>query len=76
MINNCKKFKVQIVVPLEADDFIEAAAHQRRLNGYFARIAERYQASSFRIIERRGRGLRQWRRPPASVSSGRLHTYD
>jgi hypothetical protein len=71
-----RKLKIEIVVPVEAVNFIEAAGHQGRLHNYFTKIAARYQTSSFRMIERRGRGLHAPSRAASQFSSGKLNEYE
>ncbi len=75
MLKGSHRIRVEITVPLEVRDYIEAAHHQERLESYFAKISERYTQSQFRLVERRGRGLRQRLRPEAAVVSGKLNQY-
>lgn len=76
MSKSARKLKIEIVVPVEALDFIEAANHQNRLSSYFSRVSERYESSTFRLIERRGRGLRDTARSAQGIKSGKLNDYD
>jgi hypothetical protein len=74
-VKNKHRLRVEITVPLDVKDYIDAARHQERLESHFARISRRYAEAQFRLIERRGRGLRQWTRSSAAVASGKLNQY-
>lgn len=49
------KIQGQIVVELNARDFVEAADHQRRLEGLLAIVQQQYPAASLSVRERRDR---------------------
>lgn len=69
------RLKVQLALEIDADDFIEAANHQRQLEDILASMRRLYPLARLIITERRGRGVR-----PTAVlrgrSSGALNVYD
>jgi hypothetical protein len=75
MLKSSHRLRVEITVPLEVKDYIEAARHQERLETHFSKISERYDHAQFRLVERRGRGLRPRSRSESAVISGKLNQY-
>jgi hypothetical protein len=49
------RLRAQIVVDIDAGDFVEAAEHQNALRSYLAEIQARYPAASMTMRERRER---------------------
>lgn len=71
------KLKATIAVEIEAADFLEAAAHQKRLEGLIEQMRSDYPGAALNICERRsprgaGRIAQASRRLPLS---GRLARY-
>jgi hypothetical protein len=69
--------RAEIVVELEAADFVEAAAHQNRLETLMAQLRDVYPHAKLQIRERRDRGPRPSSPPrPRGHATGRLHHYE
>jgi hypothetical protein len=71
------RLRAEIVIELDATDFVEAASHQNRLEQLLDQLHDVYPRARLSIRERRDRGPR----PPASLrpngrTTGRLHKYD
>lgn len=65
------KLKATIVIDIQADDFVDAADHQRRIEAAVAEINERYPRAWLDFREQRGRAAgpdERSRRQPASPS--------
>jgi hypothetical protein len=68
------QLRAEIVIEFDAEDYIEAAAHQRRLAQALAELKVEYPRTKLSIKERRDRGAK----PSLSrlpVPSGRLKDY-
>jgi len=64
------KLRVEIVVDVDAHDFVEAAEHQATLQAFGAKLRADYPAASMKITERRGtRMIRIKPAPPLQRSS-------
>lgn len=65
------KLKATIVIDIDADDFVDAADHQRRIEAAVAKIHERYPRAWLDFREQRGRAAAaedRSRRQPAALS--------
>ena len=58
------KLRTEISIEIEAEDFIEAAEHQRRLQVFMSGLKHDYPAAEMVIRERRGPRLRPVPRSP------------
>jgi hypothetical protein len=68
--------RAQIVIELDAADFVEAAAHQNRLETVLKQLHDAYPHAQLSIRERRDRGARPAVLRPGARVTGRLHRYD
>ncbi len=64
------KIQGQISVALTAADFVEAAEHQRRLEGLLRLVQEHYPDATLQVRERRERA--RVLRAPAPLETGRV----
>jgi hypothetical protein len=72
------KLRAQIIVDVDAPDYITAADHQRRLEKLFLDLKQDYEHAELEFKTRRG-GIAprsQAREQPVRRASGRLHAYD
>jgi hypothetical protein len=71
------RLRAQITIDIEADDFVAAADHQKRVEGFIDGIREVYADTSLVLKERRIlSGPREPRPEPAQRhSTGKLHSY-
>ncbi len=72
------KLRALITIDIDAEDFIAAADHQRRIAGLIADLMGAYEQADLSFRERRPRPERSFGRPPPGVrqGTGRLHDYD
>ena len=61
------RLRASITIDIEADDYVEAAAHQRRLQELFEAVSAAYPGAEFQFRERR---VRAARRAVGPVSEG------
>ena len=74
------KLRALITIDIDADDFIDAAAHQRQVEAMLSDLRAKYPAASLVFRERRQSARAARRAGAASVrssvhSTGRLSTY-
>jgi hypothetical protein len=69
------QLRAEILIEFDAEDFIEAATHQRRLAQAVAQLKADYPSAKLAIKERRDRGAKQAVAPLHAISSGRLKDY-
>ena len=70
------KLRADFVIEIEADDFVEAADHQRRLEKLWAAIRAEYEHARFSFNERRARSGAAARSGPRQLRTGNLHDYE
>jgi hypothetical protein len=68
------RLRASITVDIEAADYVEAAAHQRRLQALFDAVAAAYPGAGFEFRERRAR-LRSHPAEAASETVTQLKHY-
>jgi hypothetical protein len=71
------RLRAQITIDIEADDFVAAADHQKRVEGFIDGIREVYADTNLVLKERRIlAGPREPRPEPVQRrSTGKLHSY-
>lgn len=69
------RLKVQLELEIDADDYIQAADHQRQLEHVLADMQQLYPRARLIITERRNRGLQQ-DAPLNGRPSGALNSYE
>jgi hypothetical protein len=69
------RLRAEIVVELEAADFVDAATHQNRLESFISQLSEAYPNVKLTLRERRDRGPKEADLRPSGHASGRLHRY-
>jgi hypothetical protein len=71
------RLRAQITIDIEAEDFIAAADHQRRITGLIGHLKEAYGQAELSFRERR-RTLQALNgiAPPVLQGTGRLHDYE
>jgi hypothetical protein len=72
------KLRALITIDIDAEDFIAAADHQRRIATLIEGLKGAYEQADLSFRERRPRPLAAYGRPPLTVrqGTGRLHDYD
>ncbi len=71
------RLRVTIVIDLDAQDYLEAAEHQKRLETYVSSVRETYPGAAISAKERRGPRPVSTAMPRAlRVTSGKLHAYE
>lgn len=71
------KLRAEILIEVDADDFVVAADHQRRIEGILKEVRENYPQASLTLRERKERSAARRIRPeqPVQDRSGRIHEY-
>ena len=69
-----KRLRANLAFDIEAEDYIAAADHQRRLEEFLGSVKSHYPMARLIITERRGRGAGGSQRPRGLVS-GALSNY-
>ncbi|MBU1538164.1 MAG: hypothetical protein KKC29_02380 [Alphaproteobacteria bacterium] len=73
------KLRAQITIDILANDFVDAAEHQRRIEVLMQAVQQEYHQAELMFRERRDRPLRgnQVAAEPRSVHyTGRMHEYE
>lgn len=73
------KLRAQITIDIEADDFVDAAEHQRKVESLMLVVKRDYSQADLLFRERRDRPVRGALAPPSAAHvhyTGRLHEYD
>lgn len=71
------KLRVTISIDVDAADYLEAAEHQRRIEGHFTRLQAIYPVAEMEAKERRGPRVSRPQTPRTLVvTTGRMHAYD
>lgn len=71
------KLRAEIVIEIEADDFVVAADHQRRVEAILGQVREDYPQAAMMLRERKERTAARRFRPeqPTRERTGRLNQY-
>jgi hypothetical protein len=72
------KLRALITIDIDAEDFIAAADHQRRIATLIEELKDAYEQADLSFRERRPRALQSFGRPipPVRQGTGRLHDYE
>jgi hypothetical protein len=70
------RLRAEIVIEVDAADFVEAAQHQSRLETFVEQLHDLYPRARLVIRERRDRGPKPVAVRPSGRTTGRLHAYD
>jgi hypothetical protein len=71
------KLRAQILIDIDADDFVAAADHQRRIETLLTDVKRAYDQAELVFRERRPRGLPILTPPPpVRQGTGHLHVYE
>jgi hypothetical protein len=70
------RLRAEIVIEVDAADYVEAAAHQNRLEQLMRKLHDAYPHARLSIRERRDRGPKPAMLRPNGRTTGRLHRYD
>ena len=72
------KLRAQIVIDVDADDFVEAAKHQVRIESFLSELKPDYPSVVLTFRERRAAGMNGSEPQPTSVRkpTGRLNDYE
>jgi hypothetical protein len=69
--------RAELAIEVEASDYVSAADHQRRLEGFVEALKAEYERVDFTLRERRpptGRGARP--KPKLTFRTGNLNNYE
>lgn len=71
------KLRAEIIIEIDAEDFVVAADHQRCIEGILREVKENYPQASLIFRERKERSAARRIRPeqPVQQRSDRIHTY-
>jgi hypothetical protein len=69
------RLRATITIEIEADDFTDAAIHQKRLTAAVDKLSETYSGIKLSLRERRDRRPRETEAKPLGVTTGRMHRY-
>jgi hypothetical protein len=71
------KLRAEIVIEIDADDFVVAADHQKRIESILNHVREDYPQASMMLRERKERSAARRFRPeqPSRERTGRLNQY-
>jgi len=73
------KLRAQITIDIQADDFVDAAEHQRRVQALMEMVQREYHQAALLFRERRDRPVRGISAAPSSRQvhyTGRMHEYE
>lgn len=71
------KLRAELIIEIEADDFVVAAEHQRRIEGILRAIREEYPSASLVLREKKERSAARKIRPeqPIRNITGKISRY-
>lgn len=73
------KLRAQITIDIQADDFVDAAEHQRRVQTLMEMVQREYRQAALLFRERRDRPVRSVPGGPGTRPvhyTGRMHEYE
>jgi len=71
------RLRVTITIDIDAEDYLEAAEHQKKLEVYLASVRDEYPSAGISVRERRGPRAEEPRPPRlVRVHSGKLNAYE